>query len=69
MKTAKKFIIILSAACSVLLANNAVANSQHNDVQLDKCVLNPTTADCQKKYEEQRKKAKDNKEPAKATRA
>ena len=69
MKNAKRLFIMFSAVFSILLTNNAVANSQHNDVQLDRCILKPSEPDCQRKYEEQRRKAKDNKEPAKATRA
>lgn len=52
-----------------LLTTDAIANTQNNDVQLDKCVLNPTHADCERKYREKLKEAKENKQPAKATRA
>lgn len=54
---------------NVLLTTAAIANTQNNDVQLEKCVLNPTHADCERKYREREKEAKENKEPAKATRA
>jgi hypothetical protein len=69
MKNTKIFFITICTVFNAFLAQNTVANTQHNDVQLDKCVLNPSTADCEKKYREKLKEAKDNKEPAKATRA
>lgn len=69
MKNTKILFITLCTILNIFLTQNTVANTQQNDVQLDKCVLNPTSADCEKKYREKLKEAKDNKEPAKATRA
>ena len=69
MKNTKIFFITICTILNVYLAQKTVANTQHNDVQLDRCILKPSEPDCQRKYEEQRRKAKDNKEPAKATRA
>jgi hypothetical protein len=69
MKNAKRLTIILSTVFSVLLTNNAVANSPPQETKLDQCVLNPSNAACESKYRKKLQEAKENKEPAKATQA